>query len=84
LIKMPMDSVTEENVERILKEKGDAEAELKLLQATSLETMWLTELDELKSEYGIYRKKRERIQAGTGNDVQKKRVVKKAIASTKK
>jgi DNA topoisomerase-2 len=74
LIKMPMDSVTEENVERIVKEKGDAEAELKRLQATSLETMWVTELDELQKDYTVYKKKRERIQAGIG---EKKSAVKK-------
>jgi len=80
LIKMPMDSVTEENVERILKEKGDAEAELKVLQATSLETMWLTELNELQKEYAVYKKKRENIQAGSGakpKTVTKKHVLKK-------
>ena len=83
LIKMPMDSVTEENVERIMKEKGDAEAELKRLQATSLETMWLTELDELQKDYTVYQKKRECIQAGSSGKktavkkVAKKRVVKK-------
>jgi DNA topoisomerase-2 len=80
LIKMPMDSVTEENVERILKEKGDAEAELKLLQATTLETMWLAELDVLQKDYTGYKKKREQIQAGSGTKpktVTKKRVVKK-------
>jgi len=83
LIKMPMDSVTEENVDRIVKERGDAEAELKRLQATSLETMWLTELDELQKDYAVYKKKRECIQAGSGGKktavkkVAKKRVVKK-------
>ena len=83
LIKMPMDSVTEENVDRIVKERGDAEAELKRLQATSLETMWLTELDELQKDYAVYKKKRECIQVGSGGKktavkkVAKKRVVKK-------
>lgn len=80
LIKMPMDSVTEENVDRIMKEKSDATAELKLLQATTLETMWLSELEELKTEYATYKKKRERIQSGTGD---KKTVVKKRIVNKK-
>jgi len=79
LIKMPMDSVTEENVDRIMKEKGDAESELETLRSTSLETMWLSELTILQKEYDVYKLKRERIQAGTGSKptAEKKRIVKK-------
>ena len=78
LIKMPMDSVTEENVERILKEKGDAEIELTALNKTTLEQMWLRELDVLRTEYGVYKKKREYIQAGSVKTTEpKKRVIKK-------
>jgi len=62
---MPMDSVTEENVASIMKEKADTEQELAALKATSLETMWLGELDHLEKEYDTYKIKRERIQAGT-------------------
>ena len=54
LIKMPMDSVTEENVEKILKEKRDAENELNKLKKTTLETMWLSELETLQNEYKKY------------------------------
>ena len=78
LIKMPMDSVTEENVERILKEKGDAEIELATLNKTTLEQMWLRELDLLRTEYGVYKKKREHIQSGSVKTTEpKKRVIKK-------
>jgi len=80
LIKMPMDSVTEENVERILKEKGDAETELDVLNKTTLENMWLSELDKLKHEYSTYKKKRETIQSGsvkTKTTGTKKRIIKK-------
>ena len=76
LIKMPMDSVTEENVERILKEKGDAESELEKLQKTKLETMWLSELNTLHKEYSVYKQKREKIQLGSH---QKKSPVKKKV-----
>ena len=65
LVKMPMDSVTQENVEQILKEKGQAEAELATLLATSLEAMWTTELTNLEKEYDVYKLKRERIQSGS-------------------
>ena len=77
LVKMPMDSVTQENVEKILKEKDDAEKELALLEKTTLETMWLSELGDLRTAYLQYKSVRESIQKG---DVQKKQnVVKKKM-----
>jgi len=51
LIKMPMDSVTEENVAKILQEKTETEHELDILIKTSLEEMWLKELDVFEAEY---------------------------------
>jgi DNA topoisomerase-2 len=51
LIKMPMDSVTDENVQQILKEKADTEQALDVLISTTLETMWLNELGELEEKY---------------------------------
>ncbi len=59
LIKMPMDSVTQENVQNILKEKEETEKLLADLAATTLEKMWLCELDEFEKEYGNYKKRRE-------------------------
>lgn len=78
LVKMPMDSVTQENVEKILKEKDDAEKELALLEKTTLEAMWLSELSDLRSAYLQYKSVRESIQKG---DVQKKQ---KAVKKVKK
>jgi DNA topoisomerase-2 len=52
LIKMPMDSVTEENVAKILKEKADTENELAILKATTLEQIWMKELDVFEAKYG--------------------------------
>jgi len=77
LIKMPMDSVTEENVANIMKEKADTETELATLKATTLETMWLRELETLETEYDTYKKKRETIQAGQPGSNEKKKVMKK-------
>ena len=79
LIKMPMDSVTQENVDKILKEKTDAESELEILKKTTLEKMWLSELECLQKEYNSYKKIRENIQNGsvTTSKVTKKRKVKK-------
>ena len=79
LIKMPMDSVTQENVQSILKEKEETEKELNILTATTLEKMWLSELDEFEREYGVYKKRREQIQSGnsaTAGGAKSKKVVK--------
>ena len=83
LVKMPMDSVTQENVEKILKEKDDAEKELALLEKTTLEAMWLSELGDLRTAYLQYKSVRESIQKG---DVQKKQnvVKKKMVKKVKK
>ena len=62
LVKMPMDSVTKENVDKLLKEKGDKELELKTLKKKTIQQMWLGELDMLQEEYLKYRQIRENIQ----------------------
>ena len=51
LIKMPMDCVSEEAVEKLIKEKQEREKELALLEQISIEQIWLNELKELKKEY---------------------------------
>ena len=58
LIKMPMDSVSEENVERILKDKQNKEHELTELEKTSIEQLWIRELDHLEEIYETYQKQR--------------------------
>jgi DNA topoisomerase-2 len=64
LIKMPMDSVSEENVAKIMKEKEETECELNTLIAMSIEQIWLNELNVFEREYDTYKKKRETIQTG--------------------
>ena len=51
LTKMPMDSVTEEYVVKLQKERQQKENELNIIQQTSPEQMWLTELTTLEDEY---------------------------------
>ena len=51
LTKLPLDSVTEENVERLNKEHADKVAELDYVKTTSTCEMWLKELDVLEKEY---------------------------------
>jgi DNA topoisomerase-2 len=78
LIKMPMDSVTQENVEQILKEKAQCETDLAELLATTLERMWYRELETFEKEYGTYKTKREKIQAG-GVGASVKKIAKKTV-----
>jgi len=54
LVRMPMDSVTEENVEKILKEKERKLAEVSYLEDTTETQLWLNELDILRKEYVNY------------------------------
>jgi DNA topoisomerase-2 len=83
LVKMPMDSVTEENVAKIMKEKSDLEIELERLIRTSLEQIWLSELKELDMKYDSYKGQRERIQMGGCTVVEKKKVIKRIVIKNK-
>ena len=56
LIKMPMDSVSKENVEKLMKEHEQKKAELETIKAQTLEEMWLKELSELKIAYNDFLK----------------------------
>jgi len=84
LVKMPMDSVTQENVAHIMKEKETTELELAALKAKTLQKMWLDELDILEREYSSYKAKREKIQSGKSSTtapnvkITKKKLVTKA------
>jgi DNA topoisomerase-2 len=58
LTKMSMDSVTAELVEKIMKEKGDKEAELEVLRNKGEFDMWTEELSVLEVEYQRFREER--------------------------
>ena len=58
LVKMPMDSVTEENVNKLLKDKGNKEVELDTIKNTTIQQMWNKELDHLKVQYIEYKESR--------------------------
>lgn len=51
LLKMPMDSVTDENVKHLLLERDTKRAQHQELTETSIETLWTRDLDELEQEY---------------------------------
>ncbi len=51
LIKMPMDSVSDENIEKIMKEQKDLSKFLDELKSKTVEAIWLNELDKFEKEY---------------------------------
>lgn len=82
LIKMPMDSVSEENVEKLLQEHNKKNEELLLVKSTTIEQMWLSELILLETEYANYRETRIQSQQANIEPV-KKKVVKKIVKKAK-
>tara|TARA_B100000900_G_scaffold340331_1_gene303102 strand:+ start:7581 stop:11066 length:3486 start_codon:yes stop_codon:yes gene_type:complete len=84
LVKMPMDSVTNENVEQILKEKADTEKELEVLKSTSLEKMWNNELKVFEKEYMKYKTYREKLQTVEQDKIKSPKKVTKAKPKAKK
>ena len=81
LVKMPMDSVTTENVDRLRKERDDTRHELDALIATTLEQMWMKELNDLEKEYGTYKLEREQLQQAS--NLEEKKTIKKKVVSKK-
>lgn len=76
LVKMPMDSVSEENVARLLKEHGDKQTELDKIKATSIQQMWLGELRALEIAYKEYViNRRNEGECGTDGEKKKSKIV---------
>ena len=57
LVEMPMNSVTTENVHKLLLKRDQKALELTTLMATSEKQMWLNELDALRAVYVAQRAK---------------------------
>jgi len=76
LTKLPMDSVTEENVSRLNKEHADKVSELDYVKTTSTSEMWLKELDILEKEYVKMREVGSSKVVVTGS-AEKKKIIKK-------
>ena len=81
LTKMPMDSVTDENVEKIFKEQGAKAIELETIKSTTIIQMWSSELDSLREEYLVYKEERQRLMNGI--ETKKKKVVSKGTVAKK-
>jgi len=76
---MPIDSVEEENVAKLLSECGSKEVALEILENKSIGKMWLEELGELSQQYNIYRKARIRRAAGVPTKKKKIKKIKRVI-----
>jgi DNA topoisomerase-2 len=83
LTKMPMDSVTEENVEKLLTEKGNKEQELATIKGTTINKMWNSELDNLLEQYLEYKEVRQRLMDGEETKLKKKKVTSKGAVVKK-
>ena len=78
LLKMPMDSVSEENVKKIMKDKDTKESELLQIQNMSIHQMWLNELTILETELekiASSAKSSQSVSVKTTKVVKKKKVV---------
>ena len=76
LVKIPMNSVSVENAEKILKEEIEKRRELEILIGTSVQQMWLNDLTEYEVEYEKYKKMRE---FNDNNGVVENIIVKKGL-----
>ena len=82
LLKMPMDSVTDENVNNLLAERDSKRAQHQGLSDTSIQALWTRDLDELEVEYRKWVAAGETVKAAAGGGgaaaaTKKKMVVKK-------
>ena len=82
-----MDSVTSENVDKLIKEYQSKQTELENIKNKTIETMWLEELNELLVEYNQYKESRcnnmERKDSVTNKIVKKVKKVVKSTTTTK-
>ena len=89
LTRMPMDSVTEENVNKLNKEHESKQTELLSVKNTTIYKMWLNELELLKEQYLEYKENRERLMSGldglgqASSSKSKKKVVSKGPLKSK-
>ena len=83
LRRMAADSVTEENVAKIMGEKAEMEGRLKTLIATSFTKMWSNDLDVFEKKYLAYKGEREKIQIGGSSCSNSSSSTKKQVSSNK-
>ena len=61
---MRIEQVEEENMDKLLKEKDEKMKDLEILKNTTIESMWLTELNELTTNFRKYKLQRKARQMG--------------------
>ena len=82
LTKMPLDSVTEENVQKLLKDHKDKQDDLHMVESMSIQTMWNNELNQLSQEYEAHRRGRgepTKAASGVSKSKPKVQIIKKKI-----
>ena len=65
---MRIEQVEMENVEKLLKEKGDKQTELNVLRETKITTIWKKEISELVKHFKKYQRARRLRQLGRNKD----------------
>merc|ERR1712166_144829 len=71
---MTIDSVEEENYEKLMKECEEKLKQLEILKKRTIENMWLEEISDLEKQYVKY--KRERNDRLTGGSIKKMKIKK--------
>jgi DNA topoisomerase-2 len=80
LVKMPMDSVSQENIDKIMKERENKELELSLLMTKTIQEIWLDELTVLKEKYVLLQKEKCFVEKESVTKITKVKKVKKVKA----
>jgi DNA topoisomerase II len=78
LLKMPMDSVSQDNYDKLTTEHKNKVDELNCVKNTTIQQMWLAEITALETEYIEYLRERELAMSGDTID-KKKTIIKKKI-----
>jgi len=90
LIRLPMNTVSKENVEKLLNEKANVEIELAELERTTVQNIWLKELEKFEENYKLYKIRRasgideNSVNLGENKIITKSVKPKKTVSSIKK
>jgi DNA topoisomerase-2 len=77
LLKMSMDSVSEENVEKIIKMLEETQKKYDELSGTSIEQLWLHDIEQFENDYSVYVDERRRLQENEINETKTVKKIKK-------
>lgn len=82
---MPIDSVIEENIEKLLKQRDEKMKEYNALKKTTTTQMWINELEILKTKYEEYQNMRMKKQLSISSDkpIRKIKVIRKVKKNVK-